>query len=46
MIEAWWVVEGAIRMEDLRVGEWVLMSNGVEGASIGRITDRQDVEWV
>lgn len=38
MIEAGKVREGIILVADVINAEWVLMSNGVEGASIGRIT--------
>lgn len=44
MIEAGNVREGNILAADVKTAEWVLLSNGVEGASIGQIADRDELQ--
>lgn len=33
------VVEGTVMKSDVKLGEWVLLSNGVEGCSLGQVVD-------
>lgn len=40
MIEQGRVKEGVVKAQDLTDGDWVLLSNGVEGCSIGRFRMR------
>ena len=37
MLEKGRAVEGDVRRDEVRKGEWVLLSNGVEGCSVGVI---------
>lgn len=42
MIEQGRVREGVVKKENLKNGEWVLLSNGVEGCSIGRFVEASE----
>lgn len=41
MIEQGRVQEGVLRVDELTEGDWVLLSNGVEGCSLGRFVLNQ-----